>query len=273
MNARQIVKSLTPPILLELRRRLVGQGLRFSGRPVNWAQAHEMSTGYSTRDILERVLEATRAVVSGKACYERDSVLFYEREFPFPVLAAMLRVAALNAGHVNVVDFGGSLGSTYGQCRPFLEGLAHVDWWVVEQPDFVAAGRSEFTTAELQFAESIADVPQISAHTIILACSVLQYVEDPSLVLAEFDRLAARHLVIDRTPLSEASFDRLCIQHVPKTIYEASYPCWILSRKRLLSLLSQRWHVVSDFSCAEGHARTDDGMDFEFRGLILEKKS
>jgi putative methyltransferase (TIGR04325 family) len=268
-----MVKSLTPPILVELRRRLLGRTLRFSGRPRTWREAQEMSTGYSTKDIFEHVLKATRTVVSGGARYERDSVLFYDQDFPFPVLAALLRVAATNAGHVNVVDFGGSLGSTYRQCRPFLEPLTRVEWWVVEQPAIVAAGRGEFTTTELHFAERTADVPLISPDTIILASSVLQYIESPSSVIEEFGRLPARHLLIDRTPLSSASTDRLCVQHVPKHIYKATYPCWILSHKRLLSLLSQRWHILSDFSCTDGPMHTDDGMYFEYRGLVLEKKS
>jgi putative methyltransferase (TIGR04325 family) len=232
-----------------------------------------MSTGYSTSEIFEHVLKATRTVVSGGARYERDSVLFDDQDFPFPVLAALLRVAATNAGHINVVDFGGSLGSTYRQCRPFLDRLVSVDWWVVEQPAIVAAGRSEFTTSELHFAERTVDVPQISPHTVILASSVLQYMENPSSVIEEFSRLSARHLVIDLTPLSGGSTDRLCVQYVPKHIYRATYPCWILSHKRLLSLLSPGWRILSDFSCAYGPMHTDDGMHFEYRGLILEKKS
>jgi putative methyltransferase (TIGR04325 family) len=273
LNARKIAKSLTPPIFLDLRRRLSGRILRFSGRPQNWAEAQEMSTGYSTSEIFEHVLKATRTVVSGGARYERDSVLFDDQDFPFSVLAALLRVAVINSGHLNVLDFGGALGSTYRQCRPFLDCLARIDWWVVEQPAIVAAGRSEFTTSELHFAEHTADVPQILPHTVILASSVLQYMENPSSVIEEFGSLPARHLVIDRTPLSGDSSHRLCVQYVPKHIYRATYPCWILSHRRLLSLLSPRWRILSDFSCALGPMHTDDGMNFEYRGLVLEKKS
>jgi putative methyltransferase (TIGR04325 family) len=273
LNARRIAKCLTPPVLVDLRRRLLGRTLRFSGRPVNWTEAQEMSTGYSTKDIFEHVLKATRTVVSGGARYERDSVLFDDQDFPFPVLAALLRVAAMDAGNITVLDFGGSLGSSYRQCRPFFERVARVDWWVVEQPAIVAAGRNEFTTSELHFAERTADVPLISPGTVILASSVLQYIENPYSIIEEFGRLPARHLLIDRTPLSRESTDRLCVQHVPKHIYKATYPCWILSHQRLVSLLSQRWRILSDFLCPDGPMHTDDGMQFEYRGLILEKKS
>ncbi len=41
-------------------------------------------------------------------------------------------------------------------------------------------------------------------------------------------------MIIDRTPMSDQSHDRLCIQHVPAHIYKASYPCWIFSHQGLL---------------------------------------
>jgi putative methyltransferase (TIGR04325 family) len=238
---------------------------------MDWQHAKGMSGGYADQSILARVADAERAVVSGSARYERDSVLFQDTVYPFAVLAALLRAASLNDNRLEVVDFGGSLGSTYHQCRSFLDSVSSIDWWVVEQPGFVALGQREFTNTELRFVHSFGELPCLSAGGIVLACSVLQYMENPSLTLANIDKLQVRHLVIDRTPISEEAIDRLCIQHVPKSIYRASYPCWILSRSRLLSRIANSWRVVSDYACVEGKARTDDGLEFEYRGLILEK--
>jgi len=86
----------------------------------------------------------------------------------------------------------------------------------------------------------------------------------PSATLADLGALPARHLVIDRTPISEDPDDRLCVQHVPNPIYEASYPCWILSHSRLLSEVSKTWRVISDYACVGNHAHTDDGLEFEY---------
>jgi putative methyltransferase (TIGR04325 family) len=273
MSVREVVRDLTPPALLRVGRRLKGGGLRFAGRPADWADACRMSSGYAASAILERVVTATRAVVSGEAAYERDGVLFDEPAYPFAILAALLRAAALDAGRLDVVDFGGSLGSTYHQCRPFLAALPSVHWRVVEQQAFVEAGRSEFSTAELEFFGSVDEMPEGGGGRVILLSSVLQYLPEPARALAELLAASARHVVIDRTPLSRADADRLCIQHVPKHIYEASYPCWILSRSRLLAQLSAAWRVVAEFPCAEGSTRTEDGLPFEFRGLILERRT
>jgi putative methyltransferase (TIGR04325 family) len=271
MSARHLARGLAPPILLDLFRRWSGRSLRFAGHPMSWDQAIRMSSGYSDPQILNRVLTATRAVTSGQARYERDAMLFDELTFPFPVLAALLRAAARDAGRLDVIDFGGSLGSTYRQCRPFLSGLSPIHWFVVEQASFVEAGHSEFTTDELKFFASLGDLPPRGEESVVLLSSVLQYLEDPFLRLHDLSQVSARHLVIDRTPLSENTANRLCIQHVPKRIYAASYPCWILSRPKLLDQLSRNWRLVAEYSCPEGSARTEDGLPFEFQGLILEK--
>src|SRR3546814_16397621 len=101
-----------------------------------------MSSGYSESAILDRVRTATRAVVAGEAAYERDSVLFDKADYPFALITALLRAAASADMRLDVIDFGGSLGSTYRQCRPLLDAVQPPQWHVVEQPHFVAFGRA-----------------------------------------------------------------------------------------------------------------------------------
>jgi putative methyltransferase (TIGR04325 family) len=270
VSARDLVKSIVPPVLWRLGRQWVGHGLVFSGKPHDWVDACRMSTGYSSDVILQKVAHATREVAAGRAAFERDSILFEEPEFPFPVLAALLRAAALNGGRLDVLDFGGSLGSTYRQCRPFLEGLAHIAWRVIEQPTFVSLGQREFSTVELTFADSIDD---IGVPDVVLASSVLQYLERPDDVIGLLSRIGAKHMILDRTSFHGGERDRLCIQRVPKEIYPASYPCWIFARRRILALLDSDWRVLSDFPSSDGAFTTLDGLKFEFRGLLLERRS
>lgn len=231
-----------------------------------------MSGGYSDANIIARVAAATREVVSGRAAYERDSVLFYEPAVPFHTVSTLLRSAARDGGQLEVIDFGGSLGSTYRQCRPFLAGLSRLQWHVVEQASYVDAGRREFSTAELHFHTSIGEVPAAATPFTFVFSSVLQYLEHPDDALRSLQALPCRHLMIDRTTFSRQPDDRLCIQHAPKRVYNASYPCWILSKDRVLRLLSPHWEIISDFPNAEGSHRTSDGLPFEFRGLILERR-
>lgn len=273
MSARSILKSLTPPIVSRsIRGRRGGDTLRFEGRPSSWPEAVKQSSGYSSETILERVAAATRDVVDGRAAYERDSVTFDRPATPFPIVAGLLRSAALDGGRLAVIDVGGSLGSTYRQCRPFLSILRSITWYVVEQPGFVSLGREEFSTDELTFHETLSEVPREGPPATVVLSSVLQYLESPHELLDELGGVDARHLLIDRTPLSDSTMDRLCIQHVPRRIYRASYPCWIFSRSRLLQRLSADWTVISDYPSTDGSYRTKDGLQFEFRGLILERR-
>lgn len=272
-NGRRVVTSLTPPALRDLARKWRGSTLRFIGQPATWTEARAMCGGYDDATILGRVASATRAVIAGEAVFERDSVLFHEPAYPYPMLSALLRAAALNGGRLDVVDFGGSLGSTYRQCRPFLGGLAHVRWQVVEQAAFVALGCAEFTTSELSFAPTLQDLAPCTTAPVLLLSSVLQYLEEPAATLAALAALGGAQLVIDRTPLSADAAPRLCIQQAPKQVYDASYPCWIFSRSALLAQLEQHWQVLAEFPCEEGRHATDDGLAFEFRGLILERRA
>ncbi|MEO7336677.1 MAG: methyltransferase, TIGR04325 family [Caldimonas sp.] len=270
MSASTLARGLAPPVLVDLYRRWSGKTLRFIDVPEGWDEAVRLSTGYADGDILERVLAATRAVVSGQAAFERDSVLFDAPELPFPLLAALLRAAVIERGDLTVVDFGGALGSTYRQCRDFLDGLSRLRWHVVEQSAFAQAGR-EFATDELRFFAALDELPALSNGAVIVASSVLQYLADPLDTLRRFAAMSARHLVIDRTPMHRGATDRLCIQQVPSHIYRASYPCWIFSQEALLERLAPHWRVVADHPCAEGASQTEQGSPFEFRGLVLER--
>ena len=50
-----------------------------------------------------------------------------------------------------------------------------------------------------------------------------------------------------------------------------SYPCWVLSRTRLLDLLSQaRWRVMAEFDGLDGAFATPRDLRFTFCGLIAE---
>ncbi len=272
MKADELGKSLCPPALLPLARRLVGRGLRFEVITGSWADALAASDGYDDPSILERVRAATQAVIAGQAAYERDSVLFHEPKVPFHIAATLLRSAALDGGRLDVVDVGGSLGSTYRQCRSFLARLEKISWNVVEQPRFVTAGRADFETDELLFNNSIDELaPSATPYTLLLS-SVLQYLEEPYVMLERLATLPARHLMIDRSPVSTLDTDRLYIQRAPRSVYSAKYPCWIFSRKKLASALAPYWRLVADYSALEGWHRGSDGLDFEFRGMVFERR-
>jgi len=273
MSIRAHIKAWTPPAIVDARRHWLGHTLRFGDAGDDWAAAGRQSSGYAADVIVDRVAQATREVIAGRAVFERDSVLFHEPDYRYPIVAALLHCAQANNGRLDVIDFGGSLGSTYRQCKPLLGGVRELRWRVIEQPKFVAVGRREFTTDELGFAESADELPPSDVPALILVSSVLQYLEQPHSALDRLLQRRASHLVFDRTPMSARAEDRLCIQQVPKSIYDASYPCWVLSRPNLLRRLAAAgWDVLGEFPGMEGAFTTPSGLAFEFRGFIACKK-
>jgi putative methyltransferase (TIGR04325 family) len=274
-SLKAVLKSLLPPILWTLVRRLRGQGIRYLGHYSSWESARAQATGYDDGAILEKVAAAVAKVQSGEAAYERDSVLFSTIDYPFPLLSILLRAAAESDGSLKVIDFGGSLGSSYFQCRRFLDSVRNLDWRVVEQENFVSCGQARFSSDALSFHPSMDLCLQDGAPDVVLFASVLQYLPDFDVRIEQAVASGARYVVIDRTPFSEAGENWLCVQHVPSDIYAASYPCNILSKPQVMRLLQKEFELLGEFDCIGGKDNAYAGISsrpFNYQGMIWRRR-
>jgi putative methyltransferase (TIGR04325 family) len=163
-------------------------------------------------------------------------------------------IAAQNEGNLRIIDFGGSLGSTYFQNKRFLDSLKTVSWNIVEQPSFVQVGMDTFQNDVLKFYFSIRDAVKSSANTdAVLFSSVLQYLESPFKVLKEAAGLKIPYIIIDRTgfTLNDAK-SRITVQKVPEKIYSTSYPCWFFNEKEFLHFFeSADYELIADFDALD----------------------
>ncbi len=269
---KSLVKDWLPPAMVRALRNLHGGGVRFKGNYATWQEAAAQCTGYAAAPILEKVLEATLKVKRGEAAYERDSVLLEKIEYSWPLLAGIMWAAARNNGRLNVLDFGGALGSTYFQNRVLLRTLPEVSWNVVEQAHYVEAGQANIHSVELKFHKSIDDCLTKNQPNVILLSSVLQYLESPYEILTKLAHAGADCMIIDRTPFSDHSEDKIAIQDVPPSIYAASYPMWIFSSQKLKNLLEVHWRMLASNLSPEAHVCTSDNFKFQFQGLLLENR-
>ncbi len=267
---RRVIREILPPIVLRAVRSTPRTAIEFSGNYPRWADARAASTGYDTDTILARVEAATSRVASGEAACERDSLTFDTIEYSFPVLTGLLRAGIENAGDLTVLDFGGSLGSSFRQCQGYLSVLHRLEWRIVEQEHFVRRGRERFETDQLRFYSSIQAAIATGAPDVVLISSALQYLEDPYETLKQLCDTGSHYLIIDRTPFADISSDQLVVQHVPESIYPASYPCWIFSRERLAGALDAAWETLADFKSDDGIAMAA-GTRFEFGGMIMRR--
>jgi len=270
VKPNKFAKRWLPPALIGHLRHLLRRGIYFSGKYSDWSSASSNASGYDAEQILERVKQAMLKVSRGEAAFERDSVLFDEVIYSYPVLAGLLRAAAENGGRLSVLDFGGALGSSYYQCKKFLSVLPSLQWGVIEQPHFVKCGLEYFKTEQLDFFFTISDGIGKIRPSVALLSSVLQYVPEPYAVLDELMQSEIRYLIIDRTPFGDSDDDIITVQHVSALIYPASYPCRIFSRKIFLEKLKNNFELISQFESVDGTAVLS-GREFAFGGMILRK--
>lgn len=136
------------------------------------------------------------------------------------MLAGLLWVASCRGNRSNLVDFGGSQGSTYYQNRKFLREIDEVSWNIVEQNKFVECGKQYFEDNHLRFYYSIEDcMKNHDVNTIILS-SVLQYIERPYELLNNIMGRKFKFIIFDRRTFINEGHDRITVQKVPPEIYE-----------------------------------------------------
>ena len=259
-----------PPAIVRRIRRRRSVGIRFEEEYATWQDATDNCTGYDAGGILEKVLEATLKVKNGEAVYERDSVLFDHIEYSWPVLSGLMWVAARNNGRLNVLDYGGSLGTSYFQNRKFIEPLEQIRWNVVEQSHYVEAGQTHIQDHQLLFFKTIEECLVESEPNVILLSSVLQYLEDALYLIKKFSASKTTCLIIDRTPFSSFDVDRLLVQKVSEPIYSASYPIWIFSMSKFLQILEPDWCLIAQCQSPEGSVNSTNGFEFSFQSILLE---
>jgi len=221
------------------------------GNYSSWELAKSKCTGYDEEQILDRVLENALKVKNGEIPFERDSVPFDRKVYSFPVLSALMWIAVQNQNKLNIIDFGGSLGTSYYQNINFLETLTDVNWCVIEQPQFVSAGLKHFKDKNLHFFTALDDCQEKYEINAILLSSVIQYIEKPYDLLEDIISRNFEYIIIDRTLFLEKDEGRLTIQKVPKRIYNASYCCWFLSESKFLSVLLSKYQLIYDFEITE----------------------
>jgi putative methyltransferase (TIGR04325 family) len=266
---KKIIKDLIPPICARIYTRKMSMYGWF-GDYISWEDARSKCTSYDTPEILQRVKDALLKVKKSEAVYERDSVLFDKIEYSFPLLSGLMWIAANDAGKLNVVDFGGSLGSTYYQNRLFLSTLKEVHWNVVEQRHFVECGKIYLADESLHFYDSLQNCLKEQSPDTVLLSSVIQYIEKPYELLRDIIDIGFKYIIVDRTPFVDSNRDRLTVQKVPPNIYNASYPCWLFHERTFLDYFSNHYQLIVDFEAHQGIIIYLKDTTARYRGFIFK---
>ena len=239
---RKWLKYLLPPIVISIirnvcRRRYLGiKGNYQSYKAANEFLRAKGLGNYSSDVILKQVYSAIEQVRLGKAKFERDGVLFDKKEYNYPLLANICYTLSTFEKDkcVNILDFGGSLGSSFFQIRDRLAGYQY-KWHIVEQMNFVEFGREHIP--EIVFHNSIEDYRHDNSCDICILSGVVQYFDEPYDWLKRILASKFKYIIVDRTLFSQGEVERCAIQYVPPEIYDAQYPIWLLSRQKVIDFI------------------------------------
>lgn len=267
MNA--VLKDLIPPLIVRTFKPRSKYG--WFGDLSSWDDASKQCTGYSAEAVLEKVKEAIILVKNGQAVFERDSVLFDRVEYSWPLLAGLMWAASQNKGTLNVLDFGGSLGSSYYQNKCFLDTLEKVKWNVVEQKSFVSYGKLYIQNETIRFFNSIEEAISINGRpdVFLIACT-LPYLSEPLSFLESLTEYKIPYLILDNTFFNYEARHRICIQKVNPLIYDASYPCWFLNYTAVTEIISKNYFIISEHY-NESTIQLDN-QNIRYRGFIAKHK-
>jgi len=257
---KNILKLFTPPIILKFVYFLKGKNnngtVQFTKTKLSWDDIlNKTENGYNKDKILQKCKDSLLKVKNGEYPYERDSVLFNEKEIFFPLLSSLLYVSLKHNKILNIIDFGGSLGSTYYQNRDILKqaGIT-INWYIIEQENFVKCGNEYFTNEELHFYNNIDEVLKQTDISVCLLSSVLPYLKEPYDILEKLKQIDVKFIIIDRTMfLNDETNDILTIQKVPPEIYEATYPSWFLSLNKFFNNIRNDYKILLKWNTLDQH--------------------
>jgi len=247
-NIYLIVKQLLPPLAIKFLKKIKG------GQKVNfisystWEDAENAAEGYDSDNVILKIKNSAKLVFEKKAVYERDSVIFNEIHYSFPLLASLLFVAE-NSKSLRVIDFGGALGTTFQQNLKFLSKLKNnVDWRIVEQDKLVDIGKKEFTNKYLSFYNTMEDSFKDGIDA-ILFCSSICYIPNPYNYLNKAIDLKTPFIIFDRTPMTNEVKDTFAVQQVPASIYKASYPIRNFSYSNFIKVFELNYDLLEEWVC------------------------
>jgi putative methyltransferase (TIGR04325 family) len=266
----KFAKSIAPPVAVDIYRRFSGCRW-FCGHYKTWDEARKASEGYDSDVILNKVKNSLLKVKKGEAVYERDSVLFGQIHYSWPLLAGLLWVASCGGNRLNLIDFGGSLGSSYYQNKKFLEHLPELKWSIVEQEKFVECGKEYFEDEHLKFYNDIDKCIVERRPNAILFSSVIQYLEKPYGLLANVLNQGFVYILFDRTSFLEKGNDRITVQKVPPEIYPASYPAWFFNLDKFLDFFADQYELMAEFDSFETFPLGD--VSAQNKGFIFRRRT
>ena len=263
---RKLLQGTLPPVLFDALLQLRGRRYGFHGdyRSYDEAVRHcHTPSAYHSQRIIDTAL---RNALEGS---DRPGVVMTTREQQLLAASLTPLMACALKREIRVLDFGGGLGADFRRLRAAMPTGWCIAWDVLETMPMAEAGRQHVRETGLHF---FSDWNQLQErYDLVHASSSVQYTPDPVHTFERLTILAGHYMVVTRCPLIPGSRDRLTVQRVPPSYYDASYPAWFLGEDKWLPLIERnfiirrRWSVPEDRLFLDGHRVMNQGFLLERR--------
>ena len=237
----------------------------------SWEEALEDCEGYGAEEIMRKAIAASKKVIAGEASWERDSCLFYESQFSYPLCAAILRCAIQKVDRegVKILDIGGALGSTYYQNRMYLLNIENLEYVIAEQNNFADYGHENMENETLKFIRSEDSWDKYGPFDIVLMSGSLQHISNYHEIITKTKEVNPQYIILDRTTIGNRK--RIC-RLIPEGIYKSSYPVTFFEEEELLEFFEPDYEVIEkDAAVVGGEIYFIDGKA-EYRYYVFQRK-
>lgn len=251
---KKILKKIMPPFTIDVYNLLLHRNNNgFSGDYTTYDEAINNSSGYETEVIINK-----------KTITQKERLGNYGREID-GLTMFLLSAFSITGLHdnVKVLDWGGELGFHNLMFSKFLPKICF-DWTVWETPAMCERGQSEFANKYLRFTTN-----PTKNYDVLIASGTMQCVDDPQKYWELILAIKPKFIIFNRFPFITEYNDRLTIQYVPSSVYEASYPAWFFSREKWMQIFNQKYEIIAEWDDVFDSANIPSS---KYVGFILKSK-
>lgn len=232
MNIK-FIKYVLPPFLIDILNKILLREISIKGKFRTWKDAEKKTTGYENGNIINKVITSFEKVQKNlDLYYERDGYIFKKPDFDYELLFYINYLFSKNQ-KINIIDYGGGLGSKFFQNIEVFKKFKNMKWHIVEQINYRNYARKKINVKNLFFYENLDEVfkKKIIPDMAIFSSSI-NYLPKPYQILQKLiNRKSLKSFIFLKTAFHD-DIDTIKIQKVPKNIYDASYPIRIFNKKK-----------------------------------------
>jgi putative methyltransferase (TIGR04325 family) len=250
---------------------IIGYSIKYQIGYKDWEEIVKNSDGYDSDQIINRIKNYSSSSDRFNN-FERDGVLIDKDELDYKLLAQLMYVRVMVGHPLNVIDYGGSIGSTFIQYENYLMDKNIIESWnIIELDNFVNVGNQIFKNSEFVNFYNNTQFLVDKAIDIVIFSGVLQYIKYYDNTLLQVFEIKPQFILIDRTPIIEGGYSVIAKQILPKSTGGYSYPSWIFEKADFLKNFS-KYNLIASFKSIDGQVCCRNTI-VTFMGFLFERIS